>query len=193
MAATLRNQLRLIGGRWRGRKLDFPESEELRPTPDRVRETLFNWLQWVIPGAHCLDLFAGSGALGFESLSRGAAQCVFVENNPHALQAIAKHITALQAAGAHTVLQDALGFLSQSNPFAPFDVVFLDPPYKYDVIEQCCRQLGQDNWLKPQAYIYLESSHALSTAQLPADWEIHRYKRAGAVHYHLARRCLPAR
>ncbi|TPW17985.1 MAG: methyltransferase, partial [Halothiobacillaceae bacterium] len=124
--APTRNSLRIIGGTWRSRRLEFPTVEQLRPTPDRVRETLFNWLQHRIGGARCLDLFAGSGALGFEALSRGANEVVFVEIDPAAVQALRANAQRLQADNAQIIHEEALRYLAK--PADPFDIIFLDPP-----------------------------------------------------------------
>jgi 16S rRNA (guanine966-N2)-methyltransferase len=126
--------LRIIGGTWRGRKLRFPAAAAIRPTPDRVRETLFNWLQAAIPGAHCLDLFAGSGALGLEALSRGAAQVTFVDQDEAAAAALRARLTEWQAHGAEVVRGDALRFLGR--PAQACDVVFLDPPFAGELLER---------------------------------------------------------
>src|SRR5215218_5944516 len=122
-----RAEVRIIGGQWRGRKLHFPQSNELRPTPDRIRETLFNWLQMHIRGSRCLDLFAGSGALGFEALSRGADATVFVERDPAAARRIGEMFDVLKCEGAQLECRDAFEYLAR--PATPFDIVFVDPPY----------------------------------------------------------------
>lgn len=177
-------QLRVIGGHWRGRRLCFPAIEDLRPTPDRVRETLFNWLQFVIPGSRCLDLFAGSGALGIEALSRDAAMAVFVEQNPIAVRQLQESLNLLQAASNHVEQADVLAWLLTRS--RPFDVVFLDPPFGRNLLAPACDALERGGWLAPGAHIYLETEIALSGLQLPASWEIIRDKRAGQVSYRLA-------
>lgn len=185
MAATKSAaQVRIVGGRWRGRRIGFPERADLRPTPDRVRETLFNWLQPSISGAHCLDLFAGSGALGFEALSRGAARAVLVESDTAAAQALSATIAQLAATAAELVRMDALAFLSR--PADAFDVVFLDPPFAQDLLPRCFELLCAGKWIKTGGLIYIETPMHYDL-RLPADWELTRSKIAGQVGYHLAR------
>lgn len=179
-------QLRIIGGQWRGRRLSFYAIDDLRPTADRVRETLFNWLQAQIPGARCLDLFAGSGALGLEALSRGAAEVVMVEQHPQAAAQIRQHLQTLGSEAGRVVQADVFAFLQEAA--TPFDIVFLDPPYRLDCLAQCCRLLEQGGWLKPRAYIYLEDLSQRAAPELPDNWELLRSKKAGEVGYHLALR-----
>lgn len=179
-------KLRIIGGRWRGRRLDVFESEGLRPTPDRVRETLFNWLQPYIAGADCLDLFAGTGALCLEALSRGAARVVMVEKAPRVAEQLRQHVKRLEAANAEVTLADAVGFL-QRTPRV-FDIVFLDPPFKSDLIAQCAALVETRGWIRPGSLIYLEAPSRLKDLALPATWELIRSKKAGQVGYHLARK-----
>ncbi len=186
-----RNQLRIIGGTWRGRKLAFPSLPGLRPTPDRVRETLFNWLQNIIPGARCLDLYAGSGALGFEALSRGAAEAVMVDRQPQVIAQLRQHSETLHTDGAHPVLADAREFLGQT-PARPFDVVFLDPPFSDDVLGACLQRLAEPGWLAPAAWIYVEAARATPLPALPAGWELFRHKAAGQVGYHLLKCSVPS-
>ena len=177
--------MRIIGGDWRSRRLEFPASDGLRPTPDRVRETLFNWLQPWLPGAACLDLFAGSGVLGFEALSRGAGHAVLVEKDTHAAAALRTNIALLQAHNAELVQSDALAFLQRAA--RPFDIVFLDPPYHSDLLAGCCAQLDAGGWIRPGGLIYMEA-HGVQDPPLPPGWSLLRSKRAGQVGYHLARR-----
>jgi len=185
--AADRGEIRIIGGEWRGRKLHFPQAIDLRPTPDRVRETVFNWLQFEIAGTRCLDLFAGSGALGFEALSRGAAQVVFVEREPAAVAAIRDTLQRLHCERGRVEQQDAFDLLSMAPP-GPFDVVFLDPPYDRQWLERCCGLLERGGWLVSSAWIYLEDSAARGAPPLPPNWTLLRSKAAGDVGYHLARR-----
>jgi len=181
------NRLRIIGGRWRGRKLSFPDIEGLRPTPDRVRETVFNWLQPVIQGARCLDLYCGSGAFGFEAGSRGAAEVVMVDSNRDVTATLQEHSGLLKAQGMQIVQRDILAFL-QTTESSPFDIVFLDPPYSKNLLFPCCEQLETSGWLKQGATIYLEAEHEIDQACLPSGWILAKSKRAGQVNYHLARR-----
>ncbi len=181
-----RNQLRIIGGDWRGRKLDFPDTQGLRPTPDRVRETLFNWLMPVIHGACCLDLFAGSGALGLEALSRGAAEVVLVDSQPQVISALQKNLDLLQT-GQRAQLQqrDALAYLTQLDK--KFDLIFLDPPYHQGLLQPCIDKLHAQGTLKPSGYLYFEASRDEDLPTLPEAWIIYRQKSAGQVGYYLVR------
>lgn len=181
-----RNELRIIGGRWRGRRLQFPPLPGIRPTPDRVRETLFNWLQHEIAGARCLDLFAGSGALGLEALSRGAAHAVFVDRERAVARSLRETLQTLGAANADIHAQEARRFLKESA--TPFQAVFLDPPFSEDVLPEICNLLEQGGWLAPRAYIYIETPATAGTPVLPPAWTLLKSERAGAVGYHLARR-----
>jgi 16S rRNA (guanine966-N2)-methyltransferase len=183
-----RNAVRIVGGKWRGRKLHFPTVGAIRPTPDRVRETLFNWLAPVIAGSRCLDLFAGSGALGFEALSRGAGDVVFVEQDPEVARYLQATLEGLACAEGRVVCEDALAFLK--HPAGPFDVVFLDPPFAAGYLPAVLERLARPGWLEPGAHVYLEAPAADGPPALPAGWTLHRSKRAGEVGYHLAR--LPA-
>lgn len=178
------NTLRIIGGQWRGRKLRFADGEGLRPTADRVRETLFNWLQPVIAGARCLDLFSGSGALGLEALSRGAAEVVFVDTNPKAINSLKQNLELLGAEGAKVVRGDALKFLEGTAQ--PFDVVFLDPPFRRELLQPALQKLATGGWLVQGARIYLELESEQPLPPLPEHWALLRSKRAGQVAYHLA-------
>lgn len=182
-----RGEVRIIGGAWRGRKLQFPSAETLRPTPDRVRETLFNWLQFDVPGRRCLDLFAGSGALGFEALSRGAAEVVFVERDPRVAAAIGAALRVLRCDRGQVATQDAFTYLRQAVP-RPFDLVFLDPPYDERWLERACTTLESGGWLAPGAWVYLEDTAARGAPTLPEGWTLLRSRKAGDVGYHLARR-----
>ena len=192
--ARARNQIRIIGGRHRGRKLLFPDAPGLRPTPDRVRETLFNWLMPHLPGARVLDLFAGSGALGLEALSRGADHVTFVDENPAVIRSLQANLRLLgEAARATVVRTDAQAFL-RGRPDAPFDIVFLDPPYAASLLPQAMARLEAGSWLADPAWIYMEAPVKKGTVarpDLPANWSVHREKRAGQVGYHLLRRVSP--
>jgi 16S rRNA (guanine966-N2)-methyltransferase len=180
------NTLRIIGGQWRGRKLEFPAVDSIRPTPDRVRETVFNWLQHDIIGAACLDLFAGSGALGFEALSRGAARVTFVERDAKIGRYLRDTLLQLQTATADVAVSDALQWLK--GPSAVFDIVFLDPPFAAGVLPETCRRLEIGGWLAQKASIYMEGAADDGAPVLPANWTLVKSKTAGQVGYHLARR-----
>lgn len=176
------NQLRIIGGAWRSRRLHFPNVEGLRPSTDRVRETLFNWLQPVIEGSRCLDLFAGSGALGLEALSRGAAQVTFVDQHSKVINALRNNLKLLESTAADIIQADALDFL-QGNPH-PFDIVFIDPPFRQELLQPCLQLLDR-GWLGLDARVYIETELEQGTPDLPEGWEILRSKKAGQVAYHL--------
>lgn len=175
--------LRIIGGAWRGRKLRFPASEAIRPTPDRVRETLFNWLAAATPGARCLDLFAGSGALGLEALSRGAAHVTFVEHDPRAARELSARLSEWGAAGARVECQDALAFLRGTGN--PFDIAFLDPPFASGLSGTAAQLLTAGDWLTQGARVYVECAASAGAPLLPADLTALKSKRAGEVGYHL--------
>ena len=176
--------MRIIGGAWRGRRVEFPDLPSLRPTPDRVRETLFNWLQGHIAGARCLDLFAGSGALGLEALSRGAAEVVFVETATAAAHTLRAQLQRLGGAGRAAVLDlGAARYLRA--PATPFDIVFLDPPFGSDLLAESLAQLAAGSWLREGGRVYLENERAAGVPALPPGWELLRSKVAGEVAYHL--------
>jgi 16S rRNA (guanine966-N2)-methyltransferase len=176
---------RIIGGRWRGKKIAIADAEGLRPTPDRVRETLFNWLAKPVTNAACLDLFAGSGALGIEALSRGASSVVFVEKNRRALSHLEKQLDELEV-DAGVVCADAMDFL-QKQP-QKFDIVFLDPPYQGELLEPSMRLLEAKNWLRSDALIYVENPAREPLPDFPAGWVLWRESKAGQVGYYLFRR-----
>ena len=178
--------LRIIGGEWRGRKIHFPAVQAIRPTPDRVRETVFNWLQGVMPGSRCLDLYAGSGALGLEALSRGAREVVFVDVEPAVVRHIGDTLRNLGCDRGQTVRADAAGYLAQ--PATPFDVIFLDPPFAAPVLPDSCQRIQSGGWLKEGGLVYIESPAAAGEPELPSGWTLLKSKRAGEVGYHLARR-----
>lgn len=180
------NQLRIIGGLWRGRKLTFPDVDGLRPTGDRIRETLFNWLAPDIQGAHCIDLFAGSGALGLEALSRGAASSLLLEKHPAAAQQLKANLQLLQADNGRVEQVDSLQWLNQ-HPVHPFDIVFIDPPFALDLWGAIAAALETRHWLSHDAIIYLEAPRE-AQLNLPATWQLHRDKHAGHVSYRLYHR-----
>lgn len=175
-------QLRIIGGEWGSRKLSFPDVVGLRPTPDRVRETLFNWLAPYIEGARVLDPFAGSGALYLEALSRGASMGLALDTNSMAISSLREHLGTLRCTVGRTATGDALPHL-ETQPAEQFDVVFLDPPFHQDLLMPACTLLEERNWLADSAWIYTESETAPSTLGMPANWRLHREKKAGQVHY----------
>jgi 16S rRNA (guanine966-N2)-methyltransferase len=181
-----RNSVRIIGGGWRGRRVNFPDIPGLRPTPDRVRETLFNWLQHDVAGARCLDLFAGSGALGLEALSRGAKELVFVEQSVAASRALQEQLTRLGGAGAGRVVEMGAARFLRSVP-QPFDIVFLDPPFGRGGLAEYVPMLDAGPWVKVGALVYLENQKTEGVPAVPAHWQLLKSKSAGEVGYHLAR------
>jgi 16S rRNA (guanine966-N2)-methyltransferase len=177
-------RLRIVGGTLRGSRLDVADAPGLRPTPDRVRETLFNWLMPGIRNARCLDLFAGTGALGIEALSRGAAQVDFVETDAQLATLLRETLMRLkQIAFVHR--RDALQFLAATD--ARYDIVFLDPPFTAGLWSAAAQALEAHDRLQPDALIYVESPTQEIPA-LPANWQLHREGRAGTVRYALYRR-----
>lgn len=181
-----RNELRIIGGAWRGRRVKFPDIAAIRPTPDRVRETLFNWLQHDVAGSRCLDLFAGSGALGLEALSRGARQVVFVDRERAVIAHLRETLSMLGAQGAELRALDASRYLE--SPPEPFDIVFLDPPFANEIIPALCATLEDRGWLAPRAHVYIEQPAKAGPPALPGSWILLKSGRAGEVGYHLAQR-----
>jgi 16S rRNA (guanine966-N2)-methyltransferase len=179
-------ELRIIAGVWRGRRLRFPDAPEIRPTPDRVRETLFNWLGPRIAGARCLDLFAGSGALGLEALSRGAAHVLFVESNAVAARELRTLLDEWGGEKGRVQHDDALRLLS--GPPETFDMVFLDPPFSAGLLEESAARLEQCGWLNPRARIYVEAAAREPLPPMPSAWQLLKAKRAGEVGYHLFER-----
>lgn len=177
-------RLRIIGGRWRGRKIEIPVQAGVRPTGDRIRETLFNWLAPIIDGACCLDLFAGSGALGLEALSRGAAETVFVESDEAAARQLEHSLERLGCEHAKVIHGDALRYL-RGVP-RRFDIVWLDPPFGEIGLENLCTLLDR-GWLAAGARIYMEMGRHDELPELPPGWAIERDKTAGQVRYLLAR------
>ncbi len=184
--AKVANRIRIIGGAWRSRVIEFPDADGLRPTANRARETLFNWLGQTLHGTRCLDLFSGSGALGFEAASRGAAEVVMLEINRAVVDALKSNQQKLDATSCRVVAADALKFLD--NAHEKFDIVFVDPPFGScllaSVLEKCPAHLASDGvvyaeWAVPIADVI---------ASLPdAQWEIVKQGRAGAVHFALLR------
>ena len=173
---------RIIGGRWRGKRLSFPDSEGLRPTPDRVRETLFNWLQGRIPGARVLDLYAGTGAIGLEALSRGASSLVAVERSPALVRQLEAHLEALGVEGARVIrgeLPEALGQVGGDH-----DLICLDPPFRAGVAPTLLGRIGELGLLAPEGLVYLESERDLDTDALEG-WRVFREAHAGQVGFRL--------
>lgn len=180
--------LRIIGGKWRGRKIAITEVEGLRPTSDRIRETLFNWLAPSITGARVLDLFAGSGALSFEALSRGATEATQVEASSIAAKQLKMAAQTLQTNHCHIINTKAEIWLSQHRNQSSYDVVFLDPPFANEILPDLLPQLEASGCLKRNALIYVESGCVLADSITPPEWSLHRHKKAGHVFYYLFER-----
>ncbi|MDX7992452.1 16S rRNA (guanine(966)-N(2))-methyltransferase [Xenorhabdus sp. Reich] len=176
-------QIRIIGGKWRGRKLPVPDSEGLRPTTDRVRETLFNWLMPIIQGARCLDCFSGSGALGFEALSRYASGATLIEYDRNVAKQLSANLALLKAENATVVQGDALQYLNGAG--TPFEVVFLDPPFRKGMLTEAIRLLEANGWLAEESWVYVEAESESAATDVPANWQLHREKIAGQVAYRL--------
>ncbi len=180
----MNNKIKIIGGQWRSRLIEVVDTQGLRPTPNRVRETLFNWLQTDIFNSRCLDLFAGSGALSFEAVSRGAKTVVQIENNLAAYRMLQTNTEKLRATQIQTIQTDTLTYLSKS-PSSPFDIVFIDPPFGLGLVEQSCELLDKGNWLAPYAKIYIETETNLMLEHLPQNWTLLKDKVSGEVAYRL--------
>lgn len=180
-----RNQLRIIGGTHRSRLVSFPEHDGLRPTGDRVRETLFNWLQTSIVGANCLDLFAGSGVLGFEALSRGAASVTLLDSDAKVIANLRENAEQLAFDQARIEHIYASNWLTQSSHKNQFDIAFLDPPFADEILYETCSQLQQSGVLSAGAKVYLEHELPLADEQLPGEWKAIKKKSAGKVHFGL--------
>ncbi|WP_220720112.1 16S rRNA (guanine(966)-N(2))-methyltransferase RsmD [Agarivorans litoreus] len=179
-------QVRIIAGQWRGRKLKVLNSQGLRPTTDRVKETVFNWLSPYLHNSHCLDLFAGSGSLGFEALSRFASFTTFVEKDAQAAKQLKANLQLLElnSEQAKLINQDALQWLKQT-PSEAYDIVFIDPPFRCDLLAPSCTMLHNNGWLKPDALVYIEFENEANEPKLPANWHCIKEKQAGQVSYRL--------
>ena len=177
-------RLRIVAGKWRSRLLRIAAVPGLRPTAERIRETLFNWLAPRIGGARCLDLYAGTGALGFEALSRDAAEVVFVEKSSLAVAALETARRELDAAGARIEQRDAFDFLTSADD-GGFDIVFLDPPFADESLGELCRLLEKHGWLEEGAVVYFEQDRKHALPDLPESWSIRHDKTAGQVRYGL--------
>jgi len=174
---------RIIGGQWRGRRLRVADSPGLRPTTDRVRETVFNWLQWDINDARVLDLFAGSGSLGFEAASRGAAQVTLVEAVKSVSQQLQNNVTLLKTEVVDIITHDALSWL-ETVPATPYDMVFIDPPFREGLADKALQLLDQGNWLAVDNIVYLETEKEWPLT-LPANWRVTKEKTHGQVCFRL--------
>lgn len=179
-------RLRIVAGKWRSRLLDIADVPGLRPTRDSIRETLFNWLAPTLDGSRCLDLFAGTGALGLEALSRGAREVVFVEKSRRAAATLRANVALLEAEGATVVEADAFEFVARPGS-GPFDIVFLDPPFAADRLDDLCRLLDKAGFVAGGGCVYLEDDRGRPEVELPPGWRYDKVKTAGNVRYALAR------
>lgn len=181
-AASSDGELRIIGGEWRSRKLRFPAVGGVRPTPARTRETLFNWLSPYLPGSHCLDLFAGSGALGLEALSRGAETALFVDSHASLTSALKANLSTLKSTQGKVLNTPVEKLLATPAPRA-FDIIFMDPPFRQGLLDRILPWIDEHNWLTPGGWLYVEHESELATPLTPAHWRLHRHKTAGQVTY----------
>jgi 16S rRNA (guanine966-N2)-methyltransferase len=179
-------RVRIVAGKWRGRFLPVEDSPGLRPSSERIRETLFNWLAPVIEGAHCLDLFAGTGVLGLEALSRGAARATLIEQSPKVAATLKCSIATLGADDAALHVGDAFAWLEKTKP-RQYDIVFLDPPYSLESLADLCRLLHEKHWLAAGAAIYMEQDLHNRRPALPDGFTVVREKAAGSVRFSLVR------
>lgn len=184
-----KGEVRIIGGDFRGRKLPVLDAEGLRPTSDRVKETLFNWLQFEIPGATCLDVFAGSGALSFEAISRGAKQATLLELNKQNAQQLQQNLKALAVSNARVEQVDSLLWLSKPCE-QTYDLVFLDPPFHKELMQTAIDLLFENGYLNDQAWLYLEQEKQLDWPNLPEGWVNYREKTTSQVKYALFKKAI---
>ena len=182
--------IRVISGQFRGRKLPVKDVQGLRPTTDRIKETVFNWLMQDTRDANVLDCFAGSGGLGFEALSRFASTALFIELDPSAAKQLAQNIATLKLQNAQVRHTNSLSFLEQKNSNTPFDLVFVDPPFRKNLAQTSCNLLEINNWLSEEALIYLEVESDLNTFKPPTNWLLIKEKKAGQVFCRLYQRQL---
>lgn len=171
--------VRIIAGQWRGKKLAVKDLTGLRPTTDRIKETVFNWLMFDIADKKVLDAFAGAGSLGFEALSRGAAHVTLIEKQKQAAMQLSSNLAELKATNAQVIQQDCLSFLQQQQ--APFDLIFIDPPFRQDLAAKCCILLEERQLLTDNALVYIETEIELKTAFWPQHWQLKKEKAAGQV------------
>ena len=179
-------RLRIVAGKWRSRLLPIADQTGLRPTASRVRETLFNWLSSDIRGSRCLDLFACTGALAFEALSRGAASATMIESSPKVVDLLRSSAGLLDATDARIDCANAMSFLNRPAS-ERYDIVFLDPPFSDDLVEECCQLLHSNDWLADDAAVYIEQDKSRPLPSLPAGWTITKDKIAGHVRFVLVR------
>ncbi|MGV6988154.1 16S rRNA (guanine(966)-N(2))-methyltransferase RsmD [Testudinibacter sp. P80/BLE/0925] len=186
-ASKNKGEVRIIAGLWRGRKLPVLHSQGLRPTTDRIKETLFNWLMPYIVGARCLDCFAGSGSLGFEALSRQASAVQFFELGKAAAKQLQQNLQRLDCSKGLIQQGNTLQLLANGNPHAPFDIVFLDPPFQQGLLAPTLEALNHGNWLAADALVYVESEKQLGEINVPPNWQLLKEKIGGEVCFRLYR------
>ena len=179
------NSVRIISGKYKSRKVTFPSRPEIRPTGNRIRESLFNWIQLEISSSRCLDLFAGSGALGIEALSRGAATAIFIESDRQAAFYLEENLRYLDAENGSVMVADAINWLKCSKDIDPFNIVFLDPPFQGNLLIDCVHLLESNHMISDQGSIYIETETELNQRVLPVSWRLKHRKQAGKVHYYL--------
>ncbi len=177
-------QLRIIGGEWRSRRLPVADLPELRPTSDRVRETIFNWLTPYVSGARILDCFSGTGALSLEALSRGASSATMLEFAAPAVKVLRENLSSLKTDKADVIQTDSLKWLQQKTDQA-FDLIFLDPPFRKDFLKDICSLLNENGYVDENTLIYIEVEKELSPLPVPGDWSVMKSKTAGQLSYHL--------
>lgn len=180
-------QVRIIAGQWRGRTISFSEAEGLRPTGDRIRETLFNWLAPILPDRTCLDLFAGSGALGLEALSRNAKQVSFVDTNIDCIKDIEASLKTFGCESASLHRQTAEQFVNTQN-LDIFDIIFIDPPYAQFELVDIASKIECQFSPETTCLVFYEHEKELQADELPGNWKINKQKKAGRVHYYLIQR-----
>ena len=181
---TTKGKIRIIGGRYRGRKISVVH-QEIRPTSDRVRETLFNWLNPKLANKSCLDLFAGTGILGIEALSRGARKVVFVDHQQDIVSEIKNQVTTLQLKNASVIFSDSLSYLGNPKHLGPFDIIFLDPPFGVYSLEKLLERIDKTKLLNAQGMVYYESNQSLENNIISNSWDNYRESNAGNVYYGL--------
>ena len=182
------NTLRIVAGDLRSRRITFPANGAIRPTGDRIRETLFNWLQSHTHNSVCLDLFAGSGALGIEAISRGANEVMFIEKESSIASALRSNLELLNITNGHVIHDDALSWIKAHNSAKPFDIVFLDPPFSSELLVESCELLERSDMLSSQCLIYIELAQSISEIKLPTNWKSVKGKQAGHIYYYLISR-----
>ena len=176
--------IRLISGKWRGKKLPVKDKEGLRPTTDRTKETLFNWLMHDIRDANCLDCFSGSGSLAFEALSRYAKNVLLLERDKQVVEQLKENITTLKVTNANVIETDSINYLQQAAT-QKFDIVFIDPPFNKGLVSPCCQALEENEYLTTKALIYIEMEAQSNTAEIPNNWHLLKEKSTGQVTYQL--------